>query len=94
MICQINKFHLVRALRPLLIEILEDETFGKVTIDKQGSPLWLLILSVKHFRVLVREFYEHHGAGEVPALVFGTSCCLSYSSIHNATGITLLALLI
>lgn len=33
---------------------LENETLGKITIDEQGSPLWLLIPSGKHFSVSER----------------------------------------
>lgn len=51
-------------------------------IDKQGSPLWLVILSLKNFSVSAREFYEHHGVGRFQLSSLGLhAVCLSLASI-------------
>lgn len=55
-------------------------------MDKQRSPLWAFLLSVRYFRVSAKEFIDHHGVGEVSALTFLTMLSRPYSSIHNAMG--------
>ena len=73
----------MRVPRLLLIEIFlfgegGNETFGNVMIDKQRSPLWVFLPSVRHFRVSAREFIEHHGVEEILSLIFVTVCLLCH----------------